>query len=56
MILIIYIPIIKVHGISSTNLVLTIIILLLKILVCDNNSNNNITINSGIKILLKVKH
>ena len=31
-------------------------LMILAILIHDNNSNNDITINSGIKILLKVKH
>ena len=37
-------------------MILIIIKLLLTILIYDNKSNNNITINSDIKILLKVNH
>ena len=35
---------------------LIIIIVLLTILLCDNNSNSDITVNRGIKILLKVNY
>ena len=37
-------------------LILILIIILLTILTCGNNSNNDISINNGIKILLKVNH
>ena len=37
-------------------MIILIIIILLTILIYDNNSNNDITINGDIKILLKVNH
>ena len=37
-------------------ILMILIIIILIIIIYDNKSNNNITINSDIKILLKVNH
>ena len=53
--------ILGVHSIKSTNLMYKYYYFdiinnnNIKILICSNNSNSNITINSGIKVLIKGK-
>ena len=56
----IYILILQVHSICSTHLIYNYSHVDIngntKILICDINSINDITINNGIKTLLKVNH